>query len=46
MDTFPRPQRQFTLEEMIADMLPADGETKEAGDQRVLSPEPQFQAWL
>lgn len=26
IDAFPRPQRQFTLEEMIADMLPADGE--------------------
>lgn len=46
MDVFPRPQRQFTLEEMIQDMLPADGESKESEDERVLSPEPRFQAWL
>lgn len=46
MDVFPRPQRQFTLEEMIQDMLPADGESMETGDQRMLSPEPRFQAWL
>ena len=46
IDAFPRPQRQFTLEEMIADMLPADGELQETGDQRALSPEPRFQAWL
>ena len=46
MDVFPRPQRQFTLEEMIQDMLPAEGESTETGDQRVLSPEPRFQAWL
>ena len=46
LDIFPRPQRQFTLEEMIQDMLPADGESKETGDQRMLSPEPRFQAWL
>lgn len=45
-DVFPRPQRQFTLEEMIHDMMPADGESKETGDQRMLSPEPRFQAWL
>ena len=46
IDAFPRPQRQFTLEEMIADMLPTDGELQETGDQRALSPEPRFQAWL
>ena len=46
LDVFPRPQRQFTLEEMIQDMMPGDGESKETGDQRMLSPEPRFQAWL
>lgn len=46
LDVFPRPQRQFTLEEMIQDMMPGDGESKETGDQRTLSPEPRFQAWL
>lgn len=46
LDIFPRPQRQFTLEEMIQDMLPTNGESKETGDQRTLSPEPRFQAWL
>ena len=46
LDMFPRPQRQFTLEEMIQDMMPADGESKQTGDQRTLSPEPRFQAWL
>ena len=46
LDVFPRPQRQFTLEEMIQDMMPGDSESKETGDQRTLSPEPRFQAWL
>ena len=46
LDVFPRPQRQFTLEEMIQDMMPGDGEPKETGDQRTFSPEPRFQAWL
>jgi len=46
LDVFPRPQRQFTLEEMIQDMMPGDGESKDTGDQRTLSPEPRFQAWL
>ena len=46
LDVFPRPQRQFTLEEMIQDMMPGDGESKETEDQRMLSPEPRFQAWL
>jgi len=46
LDVFPRPQRQFTLEEMILDMMPGDGEPKETGGQRTLSPEPRFQAWL
>ena len=44
LDVFPRPQRQFTLEEMIQDMMPSDGESKENEDQRMLSPEPRFQA--
>ena len=46
LGAFPRPQRQFTLEEMIQDMMPLEGELKESGDQRMLSPEPRFQAWL
>ena len=46
LDVFPRPQRQFTLEEMIQDMMPGDGESVDTGDQRTLSPEPRFQAWL
>lgn len=46
LGVFPRPQRQFTLEEMIQDMMPLEGEFKESGDQRTLSPEPRFQAWL
>ena len=46
LGVFPRPQRQFTLEEMIQDMMPLEGECKESGDQRTLSPEPRFQAWL
>ena len=46
VDVFPRPQRQFTLEEMIQDMMPTDGEAKGTGDQRVTSAEPRFQAWF
>lgn len=30
LDVFPRPQRQFTLEEMIEDMMPTDTESKES----------------
>lgn len=46
MDAFPRPQRQFTLEEMIQDMLPTEAESKESGDQRISSSQARFQAWL
>lgn len=46
MDAFPRPQRQFTLEEMIQDMLPTEVESKEPGDQRISSSQARFQAWL
>lgn len=46
LDVFPRPQRQFTLEEMIDDMMPADTESKESEDHRMTSPVPRFQAYL
>lgn len=46
LDVFPRPQRQFTLEEMIEDMMPTDTEPKESEDHRMTSPVPRFQAYL
>lgn len=46
LDAFPRPQRQFTLEEMIEDMMPADTEPKESDENRITSPNPRCQAFL